>query len=109
MQVLSNLVVQRLVGEADVAIQLFLSNGFGRKRERCWSVVRRLALESVPIYCPAIEPRRRAGLQAADAKPVLLKCIGEFNRRRLAGPATLIGLLTSVNSAVQEGAGGDDD
>src|SRR5437762_1031924 len=95
------------IGEADIAIELFLADLIRRERERRWPLIGRLTLESIPINSSAIEPRWGPGLQTANPKSLTLQRSGEFDRSGLARSASLVGLLAGVNKAVQKSAGGD--
>src|SRR6185369_5356188 len=106
-QVLADGPMHRFVRKADVAIQLFLSNLLGRKRERSWPLVRRLSFKRVPINCSPIQARRCPSLQAADTKTVSLEGLRELDRCRLTGAASLVRLLARVDPAVQKRSSGN--
>ena len=62
----------------------------------------------IEIDAVAIEPRRRAGLQAAPLEAERLQRLGQLARGRLAGAARRLLLRPDVNQAVQKRAGRDD-
>jgi hypothetical protein len=53
--------VYTIIGKANMAIQLLLSNLFGGEGEGNRILIRRLSLESGPINRSTIETRRRSG------------------------------------------------
>ena len=64
MQVLANQLVDGFVGVGDMAIELRLQNAVGSETERPRLGVSRLTFDAVEVDGPAIEPARRAGLEA---------------------------------------------
>ena len=64
----ANRVVYLFGRVADVAVDLFLLETIRRKRKRHRYLIARLRFERVPVNGPAIEPRRRSGLEATNRK-----------------------------------------
>ena len=71
--------------------------------------ITRLNLEARPVYGASIEARGRAGLEAAAAQTELLESFAEEDSIRFARASSGILLLSAMDEAVQERAGGDDD
>ncbi len=93
----------------DVALNLAGGDPAGEKREGLGRIVAGLRLETRPIDGAAVEPRRRSGLETAQAESKPLQGLGKAKRRRLAYPARRDLLLADMNEAAEEGAGGQDD
>ena len=106
-QVGADQVVPGRRGVGDVAHDLRLRDSFGQGRERLRRVVARLDLEAGVIDGPAVQARRRPGLQPAQAEADLLEPARQAERGRLADAPGRHGLLADVDHAAQEGAGGE--
>ena len=58
---------------------------------------------------PAVDARRRAGLEAPDARHQLAQSRGEFERRRVAGTTARLLLEPDVDASAEERADGEHD
>ena len=67
-------------------------------------LVARLHLQSGVVDAAAVDARRRAGLEPADAQRQRAQLLGEPVRRRVAGPAARVLLEPDVDAAAEEGA-----
>ena len=103
----ANDVVGALVGRSDVAGQLTrmaaAGSHVGKHRP---GIVAVLFAHHRKIDAAAVDPRRRAGLQAADAQFQLPQPRRQMQRRRIAGAPAGMTLETDVNPAAEESAHG---
>ena len=81
----------------------------GQEREWRGLFVAVLLLQRGPIDRAGLEPRRRAGLQAAHRETRAVQAIREADGRRLAVAAGGDALVADMDDALQERAGGEDD
>ncbi len=86
-----------------------LLDALGQRRERLRRLVAGLHLDRAPVDGAAVEPRRRAGLEAAERKSEPLQRERQADRRRLADAAGRGLALADMDQAAQEGAGGEHD
>ncbi len=96
-------------GIGDVAGDLALLDLFGAEAEGGWVCVSGLGFETVPVDGAAVEARRCSGLETAAAQAKALQGFAEQDGRRFAAASCGIVFLATVNEAVEEGSGGDDD
>src|SRR5205085_11559244 len=75
-------------------------------RERRGRGRTRLGHEPGPVDGPAVEPRRRPGLEPAEREAVPRQGFRQAERRRLADPPGWRLLLADMDQPAQEGAGG---
>ena len=99
-------VVRRRCGLGDVADDLRRRDPPGQERERHRRVVAMLDFEPGPVDRPAVEPRRRAGLEPPQRKPARRKRPRQPERRRLADPAGRDLLRADMDEAAEKRAGG---
>src|SRR5690606_12708771 len=66
-------------------------------------------LEAREVDGAPVEPRRGAGLEAAEGETEGAQVLGEGEGGRLADAPARGGALAGVKDAAEEGAGGDDD
>ena len=93
----------------DVADDLRRLDAVGHEREGRRRVVAGLHIEPGPVYRAAVEPRRRAGLEAPERKAVAGECLRQPERRLLADTARRDLLVADMDQAVEKGAGRQDD
>ena len=101
--------VRRLGGAGDAALDLGLLDALGQRRERLRRLVAGLHLDRGPVDGAAVEPRRRAGLEATERKPDPLQRERQTDRRRLADAAGRRLALADMDQAAQERSGGEND
>src|SRR5438046_307718 len=89
-------------GAGDAALDLRRVDALGEYRERLGRVIARLHLDRGPIDGAAVEPRRGAGLKAAERKAEPLEGQGETNRGRLAYPSCRRLALADMDEPAQE-------
>ena len=92
-----------------MALHLRRRDPLGEIGEGLRRLVAGLRLQRAPADRPAVEARRRAGLQPAEAKAEAHERFAQAEGRTLADPAGGDLGLADVDDAAQEGAGGDDD
>ncbi len=96
-------------GVGDVAEHLGLGDAAGTEAERGGIGVARLRLEAREVDAAAIESRRGSGLETAGAEAESFEVFAEKDGGGLAVASGRISLLATVDEAVEEGSGGDDD
>ena len=89
----------------DVADDLRRRDPVGQERERRRRVVAGLHVEPGPVDRPAVEPRRRAGLEPPERKAEAGEGLRQAERRRFADPARRDLLLADMDEAVEKRAG----
>ena len=95
------------IGPGDRAEQLRRRPALAHRRHRPVALVRGLALERRPVDGPAVEPRRRPGLEARQRQAEGAQLVGERRRRPLADPAAGAAGHAEMELAAEEGAGGE--
>ena len=85
-----------------------LRQPLGEERERHRGLVAGLHLQPRPVDGPPVQPRRRAGLEPAEAQAEPKQALGQAHGRAVADPARRPALLAEMDLAAQEGAGGQD-
>src|SRR5262252_1175473 len=98
-------------GPRDVArhLRVVMCDALGAKTEGRWIVVPRLGRETGPIDRASIEPRRCAGLEPTAAQAEILQRLAEQNSIRFARTSCRVLLLSTMDQAVEECPGCDDD
>ncbi len=76
----------------------------GKHRHR---IVAGLFLQQRIVDAAAVEPGRRAGLEAADRQPDFLEAFGQRNRRRITEAPGAVVRQADMDQAIEEGAGGE--
>ena len=94
--------MNRIIRVADVAVELFLVNLFGRKREGNRPFIRWLTFKRRPVDGATVQTRRRAGLQSTDSKTQVFKRLRKLDRRGLAGPSSLVRPFAGVDLSRSE-------
>ncbi len=95
-------------GEGDVAADLRLHDLLCAEAEGRGIGVAGLLFERLPMDGPAVEARRRSGLESASAKAESAERFAEQDGGGLAAAAGGITLFAAVDEAVEKCAGGDD-
>ena len=93
----------------DVANSLRNLDPVGQKRERRRRIVAFLCFKRRPIDRPAVETRRRPGLQPPERQAEPAEGPGQPRRRRRIDPAGRPGLLAQMDDPAQKGARRDHD
>ena len=109
MDVLADNAVSFGRGVGDVAEHLGLRDATGAEAERGGIGVAGLGLKACEVDGAAIEAGRGSGLEAAVAEAQSFEVFAEEDGGGLAVASGGIGLLATVDEAVEEGSGGDDD
>ena len=93
-------------GMGDVAGKLRRRDRVGEVGERRWRIVAVLNLKPLPVDGAAVEPRRRSGLEPAEAKRGFRQAVSQTDGGRLVHATGRDRLLADVDQAAQERAGG---
>ncbi len=95
--------MHRLVGVANMAIELGLGDGIGAETERPGIEVARLWLQLVEVDGSAIEPARRAGLETGQVKADRSQAVAQSFRGAVPCPAPSGLGLAHVHERLEEG------
>src|SRR5262249_36976279 len=98
--------VHLLVGVGDVAIELRLRDPRGGEAERPRLGVAGLYLGPGEVDGAAVEPARRAGLEAGELEATRCEAVGERFGRRIAGAAAARLRFAHVHQGFKKRAGG---
>ena len=92
----------------NVAGHLTQRDTVGRKRERQGWGIAMLRFQTREIYCPAVQPRGRAGLEPAHLETQGSELVGQSHGRQVTGPPPGIIGQADMDQAAHERTGRDD-